>query len=56
MLPWAEMLRAAAALGLEPRAFWRLSAREWRWLAGGAAAMDRRTLRDLMAVHPDTED
>ncbi len=33
MLPWGAMMRAALAAGLAPAAFWRLSLREWRWLA-----------------------
>ena len=42
--PWREMLRTAAAAGVTPEAFWRLSLREWRMLAeapGIAAPMGR---------------
>lgn len=37
MLPWPEMLRAGLAAGLAPESFWRLSLREWRWLAARSA-------------------
>lgn len=56
LLPWAGMMRAAARLGVAPEAFWRLSLREWRWLAdvgGVAGAMGRAELEALMAAHPD---
>lgn len=52
MLPWGEMLRAALAAGISPEAFWRLSLREWRWLASGAAPA-RGELETLMARFPD---
>ena len=55
MLPWRDMLRAALAAGIGPEAFWRLSLREWRWLAGGGGggAMDRGRLAALMGAYPD---
>lgn len=37
MLPWRSMLRAALTRGVAPEAFWRLSVREWRALAGEEA-------------------
>ena len=54
MLPWGEMLRAALSLGIGPEAFWRLSVREWRWLAGaGEASMRGDRLEELMGRFPD---
>ncbi|MBA4227722.1 MAG: phage tail assembly chaperone [Hyphomonas sp.] len=50
------MLRAALALGIGPEAFWRLSLREWRWLARGGEAPSRGELMAMMADHPDTGD
>lgn len=56
MLPWGEMVRAALALGIEPEAFWRLSLREWRWLARAGEAPSRADLVAMMADHPDAGD
>ncbi|MFN3313091.1 MAG: phage tail assembly chaperone [Hyphomonas sp.] len=56
MLPWGEMLRAAAALGLMPEWFWRLSLREWRWLNTPSSSFSRGDLERLMQNHPDTSD
>jgi uncharacterized phage protein (TIGR02216 family) len=56
MLPWGEMLRAALALGIGPEAFWRLSVREWRWLARGGEAPSRGELAAMMTDYPDTGD
>ena len=53
MLPWGAMLRAALAAGIGPEVFWRLSLKEWRWLAGQDAGMTGSGLADLMAVYPD---
>lgn len=53
MLPWGEMMRAALAAGIGPEAFWRLSLREWRWLAARDTAMPAARLADLMAAFPD---
>ncbi|WP_084395662.1 phage tail assembly chaperone [Henriciella aquimarina] len=54
MLPWAEMMRAALAMGLGPERFWALSLREWLWLADtGAPAIGRPALDSLMAAFPD---
>jgi uncharacterized phage protein (TIGR02216 family) len=53
MLPWGEMLRAALAAGLPPEAFWRLSLREWRWIAGASAGQRRQELEALMQRFPD---
>jgi uncharacterized phage protein (TIGR02216 family) len=53
---WAPLLRQAALrLGLPPAAFWRLSLKEWRALAGPAAAppLDRAALDALIAAFPD---
>lgn len=53
MLPWGEMLRAALAAGLPPEAFWRLSLREWRWIAAAGAGPRRHDLEALMQRFPD---
>ncbi|MFN7164200.1 MAG: phage tail assembly chaperone [Hyphomonas sp.] len=53
MLPWGEMLRAALAAGLFPEAFWRLSLREWRWLAGSGASPAQKSFEALMTRFPD---
>ncbi len=54
MLPWGAMLRAALSAGVPTEAFWRLSLREWRWLAGGGAAgMGEGELAALMSAFPD---
>ncbi len=37
MIDWAGIFRAGISLGLMPDAVWRLSLREWRWLARSAA-------------------
>ena len=56
MLPWAEMWRAALHAGVSPQAFWQLSVREWRWLAGPyGAGLDRSGLRSLMQAFPDRD-
>jgi uncharacterized phage protein (TIGR02216 family) len=56
MLPWPSMMRAANSAGVPPRHFWRLSLREWRWLAGTGARLDRRAFEQLMKNYPDTEE
>lgn len=60
MTPWGEMLRLAAAMGVAPEAFWRLSLKEWRMLTqaprgalGGLGPMGREGLARLMEVWPD---
>ncbi|WP_374390824.1 phage tail assembly chaperone [Brevundimonas sp.] len=56
MTPWAEMLRTAAALGITPEAFWRLSLREWRMLVeapAGAEPLGRVGLERMMEGWPD---
>ena len=56
MTPWGEMLRLAAAMGVAPEAFWRLSLREWRMLTEvprGTAPMGREGLARLMEGWPD---
>ena len=52
MLPWADMLRASLAIGIDPKAFWKLSLKEWRWMARGVAqsAMSRAELMALEKV------
>lgn len=57
MSPWGEMLRrAAVAFAVPPAAFWRLSLKEWRALAGEPASpvLARPGLAALMARFPDT--
>nr|WP_321510039.1 phage tail assembly chaperone [uncultured Hyphomonas sp.] len=57
MFPWRDMLRAALSAGITPDAFWRLSLREWRWLAGERGdAMSRAQLAALMGAYPDGEE
>ncbi len=57
MFPWRDMLRAALSAGIAPDAFWRLSLREWRWLAGNSGdAMGRARLAALMRAYPDGGD
>jgi uncharacterized phage protein (TIGR02216 family) len=54
--PWGEMLRTAAALGVVPAGFWRLSLAEWRMLTAGpaqAAPMRRDELERLAEAWPD---
>lgn len=54
MLPWAEMMKAAAAIGIAPQAFWQLSLREWLWLSqSGARGMHRDELDALLQEYPD---
>lgn len=51
MTPWGAMLRhAVRELRLPPRAFWRLSLVEWRWLVerDGPAPLTRAELAALM--------
>lgn len=47
--------RAAVAFSIPPAAFWRLSLKEWRALAGegAGAALGRSHLAALMARFPD---
>ena|GEM_PF-685021 len=54
MLPWDAMWRAALRAGVGPKDFWRLSLREWRWLAGtGEGVMSGVRLEELMGRFPD---
>ena len=56
MTPWGEMLRTAAALGIAPEVFWRLSLREWRMLVeapASAAPLGRAALERMMEGWPD---
>lgn len=56
MMRWAPMLRQAAALGVPPDQFWRLSLKEWRHLAEGSAGLrplGRQELDALMSLWPD---
>ncbi len=59
MSAWDERLRrAATAFAVPPAAFWRLSLKEWRALAGAPASpvLARPDLAALMARFPDEED
>lgn len=56
MLPWGVMLRAALSAGVGPEAFWRLSLKEWRWLAARGDGMSGAELFGLMAAYPDERD
>lgn len=56
MLPWGAMLRAALSAGLSVEAFWRLSLREWRWLADRSGdVLGGAELHELMRAFPDEE-
>ncbi|WP_408608601.1 phage tail assembly chaperone [Caulobacter endophyticus] len=58
MTPWGAMLRRAAIeFAAPPQAFWRLSLKEWRALAGAPSApvLARSGLAALMARFPDEE-
>ena len=53
---WRARLRLAAAMGIPPAQFWRLSVAEWRALtevAPEAQAMERGILAALMKDYPD---
>lgn len=55
MLPWADLIRSAVALGLSPDAFWACSLREWRWLANkSGGGLSRPSLENLIRQFPDT--
>lgn len=50
--PWAGMFAAALAKGVAPGDVWRLSLREWRWLAApvpGDTPMTESRLAALLA-------
>lgn len=54
--PWGAWLATALQLGVAPDAFWRLSLREWRSIAGAAGAGDalpREAFLDLARRFPD---
>ncbi|MFZ5670886.1 MAG: phage tail assembly chaperone [Pseudomonadota bacterium] len=54
--PWRALLRRAAALGLGPADFWRLSLVEWRALTeceGGLRPMGRAAFEAMAMDHPD---
>ena len=58
MTPWGTMMRTAAALGVGPEGFWRLSLAEWQMLTGGAVGpepMARVELERLAKAWPDEE-
>lgn len=59
-IPWGDWFAAAVIqMKLAPDDFWRLTPREWRWLAaafgpaGGAERLDVETLAALIAAYPD---
>jgi len=56
--PWGSALRAAVALGLSPREFWRLAPRELAMLLDAhrpsrVAAPSHAAMADLMRRFPD---
>jgi uncharacterized phage protein (TIGR02216 family) len=52
--PWRALLAAAAQLGVAPAAFWRLSLREWRAIAGAHVdALSREAFHALATRFPD---
>ena len=55
-IPWPEMMRLAARLGVGPEGFWRLSLKEWRMLTARAEAvlpMGRGVLEQMAERWPD---
>ncbi|MEC9250222.1 MAG: phage tail assembly chaperone [Pseudomonadota bacterium] len=50
---WSQALRQAAAMGIAPAAFWRLSLREWRALTAPAnrTPLRRSEFLDLLRQH-----
>lgn len=54
--PWRAMLAAALALGIAPRAFWRLSLAEWRALVAPRApeALTRAEFEAMVQSFPDS--
>ncbi len=56
MLPWAEMMRFAVSIGLQPQDVWSLSLKEWRWLTNEQASeIPQVEFERLMARYPDME-
>jgi hypothetical protein len=53
MMPWSDLLRAAAMLGVLPNAFWALSVYEWRALMGQSKGLDTARFHELYAAFPD---
>jgi hypothetical protein len=53
LLPWSDLMRAAAHLGIPPHAFWALSVWEWRTLMWQGEGLRLRELSDLCAAFPD---
>lgn len=52
--PWRAMLATAQAIGVTPRAFWRLSLREWRAIASPAQfGLSRERFDALAETFPD---
>ncbi len=58
MLPWGAMLRAALARGVSAESFWRLSLREWCWLAemSGGNGLSREAFEALLVDDLRAED
>jgi len=52
---WPVLLAAAQRLGIEPRAFWRLSLPEWRAIVGPSAALSRQAFEALATQFPDAQ-
>jgi Phage tail assembly chaperone protein, TAC len=55
VLPWSQLLSAAAQIGVTPAAFWALSVKEWRALMGEGFGLDTGRLSELMAAFPDSD-
>ena len=53
LLPWSDLLRAAAQFGLTPNQFWALSVVEWRALMGTDQGLDQQRLDELCNAFPD---
>ncbi|GGB56792.1 MULTISPECIES: phage tail assembly chaperone [Henriciella] len=57
MLPWAEMMRGAAMIGLSPHTFWALSIREWHWLTSDRQiGLPRPDFDRLQNTYPDRKE
>jgi hypothetical protein len=57
VLPWPQLLAAAARMGMPPDAFWRMSLKEWRLLhaAQHDRAMAHEQLQALAVLYPDNQ-
>jgi uncharacterized phage protein (TIGR02216 family) len=57
-MPWRDLIRTAAEIGVKPGEFWDVSVKEWRMLIASGRegpAMGRRDLDRLTSRYPDEE-